>query len=303
LTNLNDQDSLVSTHPDLWTVRRILSWSVDYRSAKSHDLAGSARLDVELLLASVLGLDRMKLYLQLDRPLTKDEREAFKILLRRRAELEPVAYLLGYRDFYRHRFKVDRNVLIPRPDTELLVELAVAALKDKPSAKILDIGTGSGCIAISLAAECPESFVTAWDISDEALAVARTNAESLNVTNVEFVKHDARNVIASTANTYDLIVSNPPYISRADVTQMGPGVQAYEPGLALFTTDLEGLEFYKIFATSYQGLLRPAGKIFLEIGFNQGEKVAHLFEATGWRKIKISKDLSGHDRVVSAEKP
>jgi release factor glutamine methyltransferase len=239
--------------------------------------------------------------LQLDRPLSKDERDSFKVLFRRRAEFEPVAYILGYRDFYRHRFKVDRSVLIPRPDTELLVELALSALKDNQTAKILDVGTGSGCIAISLAAELPGASVTAWDVSDEALSLACANAESNKVTNVNFLRQDAMS--ATTASAFDLIVSNPPYIARSEKLIMGPGVEAYEPALALFTSDPEGLDFYKKFASSYQAFLNPGGKIFLEIGLNQGEKVAHLFDVAGWQKIKIAKDLSGHDRVLSAEKP
>lgn len=303
MTNFIDQEPLSSSHPDLWTVRRILSWSVDYLSGKSRDLAATARLDVEMLLANVLGLDRMRLYLQLDRPLTKDERESFKILLRRRAEFEPVAYLLGYRDFYRHRFKVDQNVLIPRPDTEILVESVVAASKDYSSPKILDVGTGSGCIAISLAAEIPGAKVTAWDISEPALVVARANAESLNVNNVTFLNQDALAVNLPGAGAFDLIVSNPPYITPSETNIMGPGVQAYEPALALFASDSEGLEFYRVFALSYQRILNTGGKIFLEIGFSQAAKVAQLFQDAGWRKIKISKDLSGHDRVLSADKP
>lgn len=303
MTIINDQDAPNTNHPELWTVRRILTWSVEYLSNKAKELGMTAKLDVELLLASVLGLDRMNLYLQLDRPLSKDEREAFKALLRRRADFEPVAYILGHKDFYRHRFKVDRHVLIPRPETELLVEMATLAMKDAVGSRILDVGTGSGCIAISLAAELPQCTVLGWDVSTSALEVAKANAVDLDVRNVSFVLQDARAIAGISGVEFDLIVSNPPYIARSETELMNQGALKYEPEVALFAPDSSGTSFYELYASSYMPLLRPGGKIFLEIGFNQGAKVAHLFERAGWGKIKVSKDLSGHDRVVSAEKP
>ncbi len=303
MTILNDQDSQPSTHPDLWTVRRIIAWSVDYLNGKADELKLTSRLDVELLLTAVLGLDRVQLYLQMDRPVNKDERESFKLLLRRRADFEPIAYILGYKDFYRHRFKVTRDVLIPRPETEMLVESCVAALKDAPAPRILDVGTGSGCLAVSLAAALPQSHVEAWDVSDVALDVARANAEQCQVRNISFLNRDAKALGMNPQAAFDLIVTNPPYIARSETRLMSRGVLQYEPELALFTQDASGTEFYEIFASCYQSLLKPGGKIFLEIGYGQGAKVAHLFEQSGWGKIKVSKDLAGHDRMVSAEKP
>ena len=303
MTTSTKQDQAPSSQPDVWTVQRVLTWSAGFLKERSKDLTSNPRLEAELLLAHVLDLDRMKLYLQLDRPLSKDERESFKTQLRRRGDGEPVAYIVGYRDFYRHRFQVSPSVLIPRPDTELLVELALRGIGDLESPRILDVGTGSGCVAISIAAERPQSSVTAWDISAEAVKLAHTNAQNLGVTNVTISCRNALLDLTSDVGSFDFIVSNPPYIAKHETKLMSFSTISFEPQLALFTSDDDGLQFYKFFAGNYHQLLSTGGKIFLEIGLQQGEKVAQLFEIAGWRKIEVTKDLSGHDRVISAERP
>ncbi len=297
-----DQESEAKSHPDLWTVRRVLAWSCEYLTNRDPELKLTARLDVEILLAATLGFDRVNLFLQLDRPLTKEERNSFKIFLKRRYEFEPVAYILGYRDFYRHRFQVNRHVLIPRPETELLVELASRAVQALSSPKILDVGTGSGCIAVSIGSELPSASVVGWDVNDDALDLARKNAVDNEVHNINFVSQDALCIDAIEDSSFDLIVSNPPYIAASETGLMGRSVLDYEPRTALFATDPEGLGFYRHYASNYHRILRPGGKIFLEVGFSQSAKVAHLFAAAGWEKIKVAKDLSGHDRVISAER-
>lgn len=286
---------------ELWTVQRVLSWSTGWLKEKAADATVNSRLEAELLLASVLDIDRMRLYLQLDRPLTKVEREAYKGQIRRRAEGEPIAYITGYRDFYRHRFSVSPAVLIPRPDTEILVEAALNAVASGSAPRILDVGTGSGCIAISLASELPEAVVDAWDIADEALAVASANVSSIGVLNVNLRVCDALSEVL-TPGSYDLIVSNPPYIPRFETHLMSAETLNKEPALALFAPDDDGLTFYRRFASDFMPALREGGKIFLEIGHSQGAIVAQLFSDAGWRKITVVKDLAGHDRVVSAER-
>lgn len=303
MTISTQNEETQSGMPEVWTVQRVLTWSAAYLKEKSREVLSNHRLDAELLLASVLELDRMKLYLQLDRPLSKDEREDFKSILRRRLNGEPVAYILGYRDFYRHRFMVNASVLIPRPETEMLVEAAIKASGEMTNPKILDVGTGSGCVAISIAAELPNALVTAWDVSEQAIDVARANAEKLAVSNLSVICHDAADVTSESSELFDVIVSNPPYIAQYERSLMSFSTLTFEPKLALFTNDEEGLQFYEIFSSCYQSLLRAGGKIFLEIGLKQGEKVAQLFRDAGWRKIEIVKDLSGHDRMVSAERP
>jgi release factor glutamine methyltransferase len=289
---------------DVWTVQRILTWSAAWLKAKQNHPSCNARLDAELLLASVFASDRMNLYLQLDRPLTKSERDDFKNLLLRRGQGEPIAYILGYRDFYRQRFIVSKDVLIPRPDTELLVESALNFAKSRRGQiGILDIGTGSGCVAISIAAELPQALVEAWDISEAALDNAQKNAKNLEVHNLSFKACDGLALDQSHGLEFDLIVSNPPYIASDEIALLSPETLAFEPRLALFCPKQNGFSFYEAFAKNAGQALKPGGRIFLEVGVNQSAKVAQLFEGAGWGKILIEKDLSGHGRVVSAEKP
>jgi release factor glutamine methyltransferase len=290
-------------NPDVWNVQRVLLWSATWLKAKATDLYGHPKLEAELLLAQVLELDRMNLYLQLDRPLSKSERESYKGLLRRRVEGEPVAYILGYRDFYRHRFVVSPAVLIPRPDTELLVELASRAATTMVAPRILDIGTGSGCVAISLASEVKTASVVAWEISSEALAVANRNMQDIGVTNLTMIQRDALAKGVFEGDLYDIIVSNPPYIAKHEVAIMSRETLNFEPKIALFSADDEGMAFYQIFAKHSQVALREGGKLFLEIGLNQAAKVAQLLKDANWAKIEVVKDLSGHDRVICAERP
>ena len=287
--------------PDIWTVQRVLGWAVPWLKEKLPDLNCSPRLDAELLLANVLKIDRTNLFLQLDRPLTKPEKETFKTLVRRRAESEPVAYIIGYRDFYRHRFKVTDAVLIPRPDTESLVETVVTAARSMNSPRILEVGTGSGCVAVSLAADVPTSIIEAWDVSESALNIARSNAACVGVANISFKVQDALAFNALPVKQFDFIVSNPPYIASDERSLMSSETLRYEPRLALFPADSDGLTFYRAFATYYGQCLLPGGKIFLEVGVHQAARVAQLFIEAGWQKIKIVKDLSGCERVISAE--
>jgi len=288
---------------DIWTVQRILKWSGDWLKSKISYPLVNPRLDVEVLLGFVLGVDRMGLYLQMDRPLTKSEREQFKKFLLLRADSTPVAYIIGYRDFYRHRFKVTNDTLIPRPDTEVLVEAVAAHLRQNESAQILDIGTGCGCIALSLAAEFPRTQVEAWDISLAALAVAKENQEKIGLTNVKFVSQNALDLEAFKTPRFDVIVSNPPYVPWGEKVLCSPETLNFEPQTALFAAEEDGLTFYRILAKSAQSLLYEGGKIFLEFGASQAEKVAHLIESHGWRKIIMMKDLSGLNRAIAAERP
>lgn len=297
---------MTSNHPEnseIWTVQRVLSWSSTWLKEKAMDQLGNPKLEAELLLAHVLELDRMKLYLQLDRPLTKNERESYKLLLRRRVEGEPVSYILGYRDFYRHRFVVSPAVLIPRSDTEVLVELVSKAAFQMNAPRILEVGTGSGCIAISLASEVPTSTVVAWEICTRALDVARQNMAEISVPNLTLLQRDALADGVFQGDVFDIIVSNPPYVAKYEVELMSRETINYEPKLALFSGDDDGLAFYEVFARQSQVALREGGKIFLEIGLNQAAKVAELLKDANWRKIEIVKDLAGHDRVVCAERP
>lgn len=294
-----DQDPPTAVNPDTWTVQRVLTWSTAWLKEKSSsEIVQSPRLDVELLLAHVLECDRMKLYLQLDRPLTREEREAFKLLLRRRVEGEPIPYIVGYRDFYRHRFTVSRDVLIPRADTETLVECSLSLNPAESEALILDVGTGSGCVAISLACSLPNAKVVAWDISEAAVKIARQNADALECTNIQIELCDV--LTASPQQKFSHITSNPPYIARSEESSLALSVKNYEPHIALFDdAAADGLNFYRVLAEKAVAWLTPGGSIAVECGHTQAQKVQDIFASAGLTKLTITKDLAGIDRVVS----
>jgi release factor glutamine methyltransferase len=293
--------SAVRTNDDVWTIQRIIQWSTGF--LKDKNVTESPRLEAEILLAHALGCKRIQLYTSFDKPVTSQEREPFKASLKRRVTGEPVAYITGERDFMSLTFRVTPDVLIPRPDTETLVETVIERLQDRSSEelRILDVGTGSGCIAISLAKKLPVAVVTAWDISEKALAVARDNAVSNEVSNVMFSNRnalDAGNWNGS--ETFDVIVSNPPYIAHSEKSDLSPSVRDYEPHEALFA-DVEGLEFYREFAERARKALNPGGFLAVEIGYRQAEKVSDLLRANGWSDVQVVKDLGKNDRVVIAE--
>lgn len=285
--------------PQIWTLKSLLQVSADYLKEKG---SPTARLDTELLLCSVFDCRRIELYTNADKPVSNNERNKFRELIRRRAAGEPVAYITGSKEFFGRSFKVNQHVLIPRPETELIVETALAEGLLAEDRSILDIGTGSGCLAISLAMQVPNQKVTAWDISPDALTVAQLNAETLGCT-VEWLRRDA---LAESSwqndKKFDLIVSNPPYIASADRVKMDHQVLGFEPHHALFASD-EGLAFYASFAKFAQRSLLPHGRFIMEVGWQQAEQVADLFAAAGWRDIKTYRDLQKIDRVLAVSPP
>ena len=287
---------------DTWTIQRILTWSTGFLKDRGFE---SARLDTELLLSTALGLTRMQLYTSFDKPLTEAEREPFKDLLRRRAAGEPVAYITGVKEFFGLAFKVSRDVLIPRPDTECLVEAVLAEAMRRttpqtptPSLRILDIGTGSGCVALALAKRLPAAEIVAWDISEDALALARGNAAALGLANAQFERRDALDAAAWDTAPFDVIVSNPPYIAPSERTALPASVVLYEPASALFA-DGDGLAFYAAFAQRAPALLKPDGLLLVEIGSTQGPAVSALFEGAGLAGVAVRKDYGKLDRIVS----
>ncbi|MBR6077759.1 MAG: peptide chain release factor N(5)-glutamine methyltransferase, partial [Paludibacteraceae bacterium] len=217
-------------------------------------------------------------------------------ILERLLSGEPVQYVLGEAEFCGHTFCVTPDVLIPRPETEQLVDWAKDVAAQYASPRILDIGTGSGCIAVSLAAECRGSRVTAWDVSDGALAVARGNALR-NAVDVSFVKCDAL-VRDSYVGDYDVVVSNPPYIADSERTQMERNVLDYEPHLALFVPDSDVLRFYEAIAEGSLGLLSGGGSLLFEINQAYGQAVVDMLVRKGYRDVELRQDYIGRDRMV-----
>jgi release factor glutamine methyltransferase len=278
-----------------WTVLKLLRWTADYFAGRDID---SPRLDAELLLAETLRLDRVGLYLNFERPLQADELAVYREQVRRRAGREPLAYILGETEFWSLPLKVTPAVLIPRPDTELLVEQALARVDG--AARVLDVGTGSGALAIALAHERPAWVVTAIDLSAAALAVAADNARVNGVAErIDFVEGD---LAALPEGPFDLIVANPPYIPHGDLATLMPEVRDFEPHLAL-DGGRDGLNAYRSLACQADAVLGPGGWLLVEVGIDQAPVVQELFAGAGLTEIFTARDLAGIERVVGGRKP
>lgn len=278
-----------------WTVLKLLRWTADYFAGRGID---SPRLDAELLLADTLNLDRVGLYVNFERPLSNEELAAFRERVKRRASREPLAYILGMTEFWSLPLKVTPDVLIPRPDTELLVEEALSRLSGP--ARVLDVGTGSGALAVALAHERPACTVTAIDVSAAALAVAAENAGSNGVgERIHFVQQDLQKL---PAGPFDLLVSNPPYVPRGDLATLMPEVRDFEPQLAL-DGGSDGLDAYRALARQADAVLAPEGWLLVEVGIDQAAAVQELFAGAGLSAIFASRDLAGIERVVGGRKP
>jgi len=279
-----------------WTVRDVVRWMTQRFTDEKLD---SPRLDADLLCAHLLGCDRVGIYLAMDRPLTGAERDDLRALVRRRLAREPVAYLTGRKEFFGLTFAVTPDVLIPRPDTETLVEAALELTGPADSSaglRLLDIGCGSGAIAISLAHSRPTWHVTATDLSARALAVARGNALKLKA-EVEFLEGSLLEPVAG--RRFDMIASNPPYIPREAVLQ--PEIRHEPPG-ALFADD-RGLALLKEILTAAPDHLEPGGHLLLEFGQDQDTLLADFAGKTGaYAEIRILRDLAGSPRVLHARR-
>jgi release factor glutamine methyltransferase len=303
-----------------WTVGRLLQWTADY--LKGH-AAENPRLDAEVLLAQALGCQRIELYTTFEDVPSDEKRAAFRELVRRRAEGTPVAYLVGRREFYSLSFRVTPDVLIPRPETELLVVTALDLAKTKgngqrgtgdegsgtpnpqsliPNPSIADIGAGSGIIAICLAKHLPNSRVTATDISPPALAVARENAKRHGVADrIEFIEGDLFDAVPGDRQ-YDFVVSNPPYVTTAEMQELPPDVKNFEPRVALLAGP-KGTEVIERLIPQAADRLRPAGHLLLEIGPAIREAVCSLLKQDGRFDVGPTiKDLARLPRVVQARR-
>ena len=277
-----------------WTVLKILQWTADYFAGKE---IASARLEAELLLAATLDMDRVGLYVNFERPLDSSELAAFREQVQRRAKGEPVQYILGETEFWSLPFTVSPAVLIPRADTEVLVEEALSRIEGP--VHLLDVGTGSGAIAVAMAHEKPEIQVTALDCSEEALHVARGNAERNGV--AERVSCLAGDLAELPPGPFAMVVSNPPYVPTADCEQLMTEVRDHEPRLALNGGE-DGLTAYRQLTSQSGEILLPGGWLLVEVGIGQAEDVVALFEAAGLAEIKSHDDYAGIPRVVAGRK-
>jgi release factor glutamine methyltransferase len=320
-----------------WTILRLLEWTRKFFEGKGID---DARLEAELLLAHALTLQRMQLYMQHDRIVAEPQLSAFRDLVKRRSQHVPTQYLLGEACFRNLTLKVTPAVLVPRPETEILVDEALelicpkkrpawkfergefvdhrgeaeqpelVATSDTPappaSPRVLDLCTGSGCIALAIAAECPQAAVVATDLSAEALAVARENAALCRVTDrVTFLEGDLFAALAALAESdrvFDLITANPPYISEGEMADLMPEVRDHEPRLAL-AAGPEGLDVIDRLLDGAATHLAPGRSLLMEIGYNQAARLRErAAELTDLELVSIRKDLGGHERVVQLRK-
>lgn len=286
---------------DVWTISSLLNWTINYFKSKGIE---SARLDAEVLLSHVLGQKRIYLYVHFDEPMEAKELAKFREYVAKRARHIPVAYILGQREFMGLDFKVTKDTLIPRPDTEILVENTIAKINenfgDKQSYDIVDIGTGSGAIILSLLKNLPKAQGSTVDISANAVAVAKENAQNLQVADrCEFFVGDLFEPVKD--KVFDVIVSNPPYIPQKDIATLEIDVKNYEP-LSALTDNKDGLSFYQRLFAQGMKYLRDGGFMAVEIGIYQAEPVKQMAIDNGWQNIEIIKDYAGIDRVVLAWK-
>jgi len=287
---------------ETWTILKVLNWTTSY--FKSHGI-DQPRLDAEILLAYALGIDRVGLYLRYDQPLSDPELNMYKGLIRRRVSREPIAYITGSKGFWSLDLYITPDVMIPRPETEILVEAALALITSKKTNDpwtILDLGTGSGAIVIALAHEQPEHRYFAVDISMAALEVARKNARQYGVEEViTFINGYWFEPVRDFGRYFNLIISNPPYIPRPRLKSLSPEITKYEPKIALDGGE-DGLAALRYLARHSAEYLSPDGSILFEIDHEQRDTVINLLiESKKYRDITILKDYSGLDRAIQAK--
>ena len=283
-----------------WSILSLIDWSSEHLSSKGFE---SPRLTAELMLAQVLGFGRIELYTHFDQVLTAEQLAAYKALLTRRLAHEPVQYIVGETAFMGLRFFVDSRVLIPRPETEILVEQVIAHCKNTASGamRILDIGTGSGNISVSLAKHCPGCEVLTLDISADALSVAGRNiqlhgvGDRVTMAQCDFLRDDP------SPGQFDIIVSNPPYISSTEFGLLPLEIREYEPVISA-TDHADGLTFYRRIAGQATRLLQSNGWVFLEVAYDQALAVQEILSRSGLHNIGTVKDYSGIERVVKAQR-
>jgi len=294
-----------------WTIQKLLNWMTEYFTDKGID---APRLSAELLLSSVLSMQRIELYTQFDKLVAKDQLDIMHDLVKRAGQHEPIAYLVGRTEFYSLQLEVSPDCMIPRPETELLVEHAIEFLRTRPGPQfVCDLCTGCGCIAVAIAKNSPQAKIIATDICDAALNVAAKNIERHKLKDrITLLSGDLFEPLVPQLDVdkpvrhspgdggFDLIVCNPPYVSAAEYEKLEKNVKDYEPKLALFA-GVDGLDVYRRIIDKADRFLRPDGALILEIGYAQGPAIKKLLEQAGaFAEIKIEKDFNDNDRIAIA---
>ena len=280
-----------------WRIIDVINWGVDYFENKSLE---NPRLEIEIFLQHILDCKKIDLYINFENEVSAPDLKKLKGYIKRRLENEPSQYIVGRSNFYGRNFYVDNNVLIPRPETEILINECIEFLSMKNNPEIVDIGTGSGCIGITLAKEIPSSNVIAIDFSEKALAVAEENAKNIGIKNIDFVKSD---FLKQSINLRaDLLVSNPPYIPKEDISNLMSDVKEYEPREAL-TDNLDGLEFYRVFSKKFDPMIKIDGALIVEVGKDKHPlKAKKIFEKSGPVNVEMINDYNGDIRVLKVMK-
>lgn len=291
--------SAASAVPEVWTVLSMILWSADYLEGKG---VPNPRLDAEHLLARVAGVDRLQLYLDFERPLDKAELDAFRPLLKRRAAREPLQYILGSQPFRGLDLAVEPGVLIPRPETEVLVDQVIdwVVRKELSDLRALDVGTGTGAIALSLASEGPFSSVVATDLSPDAVRIAERNRATAGLEDRVDLRCGSLYGPVGPDERFEVVVSNPPYVPEVDAASLEPEVRDWEPGEALFA-GVDGMGVIRPLIEDAPQYLAPRGLVALEVGLGQAEDVLGVFEAAdAFENAWILRDYSGRERFVFA---
>ena len=280
------------------TVLEAIKLSTDYLDKKGIE---SPRINAELLLADVIGCKRLDLYLAFDRPLTDTELNQYHELIKRRGGFEPLQYIIGTVEFFGLELKVNRTVLIPRPETELLIEEILKKVSKDNVLNILDIGCGSGNIAIALARNIESSHFFATDISDESLNLAKENSGKYDLSDkITFFKHDILNEDIINFPVLDIIVSNPPYVSKQGFSLLQKEIKDYEPRSAV-TDEFDGLTFYRVITQKASSKLKKGGMLFFEIAQGQVNEVKEILIENNFRNIEVTKDYQNIERIISGE--
>ncbi len=296
------QNQPTSQDPE-WTIIKLIEWTTSF--FKSHDIE-SPRTTAEILLAHALNLNRIDLYLRYDQPLSSKELSPFKTLIKRRVKREPVAYIVGTKEFWSMDLAVTPEVLIPRPETECLVEAALDLLPNNPNIKprrILELGTGSGAVILALASERPNHLFFASDRSMDAVKLAQKNARHHGLDNVvNFFCADWFRALNASNDPFDMIISNPPYIPTQNIAKLQPEIYRYEPTSAIDGHE-DGLACLKLIINDAHGYLKKKGHLLLEMGHDQKRPIQKIIESCAvYEDVIFSKDYSGYDRIAQMQK-
>jgi release factor glutamine methyltransferase len=280
----------------IWRVIDILNWGEDYFKSKGFE---SPKKEIEWLLCDLLNYKRIDLYVQFEQPIHRPQLKQLKEWIKRRIGREPLQYITGKTEFYGHKFNITTDVLIPRPETERVVDVALYSIGNIKTPKVLEVGSGSGCIAIAMGAERNDALIESVDVSETAITQAEKNADLNELSNIDFKVMDFLKEIPE--GRFDLLVSNPPYIPEKEMSETMPEVHQYEPKIAL-TDEGDGLTFYRRFAEVGKSLIKPGGSMVLEVGLGEHpSKAVDIFQSAGYTQLELIPDYNSDERVLKIQ--